>query len=78
MAGVGSNTEFEDFDDESVYNDYEAAILNLDTRNVVIDFNSDNARAVRNVDHCFMKEEVLEKKVCHSIERHLYRIIRLI
>lgn len=69
MAGVGGNTKFEDFDNESVYNDYEAALLNLDTLNVVIDFSSDNARAVRNVNHGFMKKEILEKKVRRSIEK---------
>lgn len=65
MAALRNNAEFEDFDRESIYNDYENAVQNLDTKNVIIDFSSDDAFAVRNVDHAFMKK-TLESKVVRN------------
>lgn len=50
MANLGSSPDFQDFDDESIYNRFEAAILKTETQNIVIEFGTLRARAALDVD----------------------------
>ena len=70
MANVGSEPNFENFDDKSIFKTYETAMLDLKTKNVVIDFNSEDAFAVRDIDSDFMKT-ILESKVRPNQSRNL-------
>lgn len=72
MAGVSTNPDFEDFDIESIYNTYENAALDLETKNVMIEFSSDHAIAVRDVDHVFMKK-ILESEKVRKTKEESYR-----
>ena len=46
---------FENFDNPSVYAKYEAAVLNVESLNFVIDFDSEAAFSALHVDLHFMK-----------------------
>lgn len=70
MASAGSKPNFENFDDVSIFKTYETAMLDLKTENVVIDFNSEDASAVRDIDSNFMKT-ILESKVRTNQSRNL-------
>lgn len=70
MANVGSSPYFQDFDEPSVYKDYEAAFLNPDTLNVVVEFDSAKAQAALNVEYIGMKE-ILDLKVREGLREPL-------
>ncbi|MCJ1226031.1 hypothetical protein MMC12_002680 [Toensbergia leucococca] len=55
--------KFDDFDERTVYESYEKAVVNPDTLNFIIDFDSKTARAARNIDHQYVANLLLAKKV---------------
>lgn len=62
-ANVYSGFEdFEDFDDLAVYNKYKAAISDIATHNMVIEFDSARASSALNIDNSAMRL-VLGQKV---------------
>ena len=63
MANVGSSPHFHDFDDASFYDRCEAAILKPDTFNIVIEFDSANARAALDVENSDAMKKILDLKV---------------
>lgn len=63
MANVGSSPDFHDFDDANFYDRCEAAILKPDTLNIVIEFDSANARAALDVGNSDDMEKILDLKV---------------
>lgn len=62
MANIGSSPRFQDFDDLSVYQRYEDAILKADTCNMVIEFDNAKAQAALDVSNFEMKK-ILDSKV---------------
>ena len=63
MANVSPSPDFHDFDDASFYDRCEAAILKPDTFNIVIEFDSANARAVLDVENSDAMKKILNLKV---------------
>lgn len=62
MADAGPTPDFKNFDDESIYSQFEDAILRVNTHNVVIEFGNADARAALNVDGSAI-QNVLESEV---------------
>lgn len=59
---------FKNFDQEEIYKQYEAALLKLDTRNVIVDFDNATSFSALNVDGAFVKK-ILQTKVCGKTPR---------
>ena len=66
MSGSRSAHSFENFDDPLVYAKHEAAVLQADTFNFVIDFDSETALSTLNIDLQSM-ESILSTQVRHFI-----------
>jgi hypothetical protein len=60
---------FEDFDQASVYKNYQAALLRPETHNIVIDFDNATSFAALNLDSVSLKK-VLQTEVRPALQNH--------
>lgn len=73
MANANVYSGFEDFDDLAVYKKYEAAISDIATHNMVIEFDSARASSALNIDNSAMRL-VLGQKVNLNPKKKIHQI----
>lgn len=76
MANANVYSGFEDFDDLAVYKKYKAAITDIETHNMVIEFDSARASSALNINNPAMRL-VLGKKVKLNPKKMIHQIRQL-